>query len=638
MWKINDDGAVHALGNGRFLVYGRGNDWVEVYGPPYSSPSLLQGKWTLADGTSPQYASMRVDGTNRWLHRYLSGEGVEAAVAEAFVAQDLPVYLCKLQANVPLRLELSLGEGYECFPGNDSFTAEDTSLRSILVNAPDTARIYRYPMGVETFLAVLCWGQEADIKIVQGKVSLSIPAGESYVVLIGGPTYPETEHHARMLLDKGYERLKAEAEEADRRLVSRIIPLAYGEHIGEEMRQRVDWLSESVAFLIAAQQSEDGGIMAGHNYALAYVRDQYGASRGLLSLGLYEEAKRNLAFRFGKWTRLGGIRNAESMGHDRARHVHENDDVEITAYTIVQAFDYGRATGDWAFVESIFPMLDHCWSVQLPHLHDGMLPFNGDETYVAGGFLPRSSLLDGSMEATLLFLEAGRRLLPFAESRKLWNEEQIASCKYILDRTEASFRRNFYRDGRFVANAPQRALTAELPSYRYGVCESCNLRGNHVLKWTGRTDNGRYVCPACRSMEPALEAVEPRVITVQSAGLLPGFLHSGVLTVEDKGEDVRRAYGIFEKYGYLPTVPGSTYFVGYDESLLLYGLTELGYPGAQAVMEHVVGIADSTDAWVEYYDAGRPFNTRSRPWESGMNIAAVRRYAAVSQTGERNHD
>ncbi len=50
MWKKNNDGAIHALGNGRFLVYGRGNDIAEVYGPPYSSPSMLHGKWALADG------------------------------------------------------------------------------------------------------------------------------------------------------------------------------------------------------------------------------------------------------------------------------------------------------------------------------------------------------------------------------------------------------------------------------------------------------------------------------------------------------------------------------------------------------------------------------------------------------------
>ncbi|RED55900.1 hypothetical protein [Cohnella phaseoli] len=629
MWKKNNDGAIHALGNGRFLVYGRGNDIAEVYGPPYSSPSMLHGKWALADGAEPCYESCRDKGTNRWRHKYLNEAGREVALAEAFVASELPVYLCRLHADEPLRLELTLGEDYECYPGSGDLTSAEATVKSVLVKAPDTARIYRYPMGEETFLAAVFWGQETRIEFEPGtgKVGIAVPAGESYFALAGGPSYPEAEGHARAMLEQGYELLRAQAEEADHRFSSRIASLEYGERIGEGMRKRIDELSESVAFLIAAQQSQDGGIMAGHNYALAYVRDQYGASRGLLSLGLYEEARRNLAFRYGKWTGLGGIRNAESMGHDRARHVHENDDVEITAYMIVQAFDYGQATGDWDYVASLFPMLDDCWQVQLPHLHDGMLPFNGDETYVAGGFLPRTSLNDGSMEATLLFLEAGRRLLPFAVGRGLWNEERAAACESLLERTEAVFRTRFRKDGRFYANAPERAETAELPAYRHGVCESCHPRGIHALKWTRRTAAGRYVCPACLANEPPLEAVAPQVVAVQSAGLLPSFVHAGLLTDEEKAEELRRAYDIFERYGYLPTVPGSSYFVGYDESLLLYGLTLLRHPGAEAVLAHVVSIADSTDAWVEYYDAGRPFNTRCRPWESGMNIAAVRHYA-----------
>jgi hypothetical protein len=28
-------------------------------------------------------------------------------------------------------------------------------------------------------------------------------------------------------------------------------------------------------------------------------------------------------------------------------------------------------------------------------------------------------------------------------------------------------------------------------------------------------------------------------------------------------------------------------------------------------------------AWVEYYEDGKPFNTRCRPWESGINLEAA---------------
>ena len=38
-------------------------------------------------------------------------------------------------------------------------------------------------------------------------------------------------------------------------------------------------------------------------------------------------------------------------------HIHENDDVEITGYLILQAFDLLAATHDEAFIKEISPML-----------------------------------------------------------------------------------------------------------------------------------------------------------------------------------------------------------------------------------------------------------------------------------------
>lgn len=94
----------------------------------------------------------------------------------------------------------------------------------------------------------------------------------------------------------------------------------------------------------------------------------------------------------------------------------------------------------------------------------------------------------------------------------------------------------------------------------------------------------------------------------------------------DLRAEIEQAWRLFEEKGYLPTLPGMTSFVGYDEALLLVGLTRIGHPAASKVLRHIVDIADTTDAWVEYYDAGKPFNTRCRPWESGMNIAAIVSY------------
>ena len=113
-------------------------------------------------------------------------------------------------------------------------------------------------------------------------------------------------------------------------------------------------------------------------------------------MGHVAEARRILEFYWGVWQRYGRLHNAQAAGVEGAFHVHENDEVEITGYLVRQAFDLMAASGDEDFTRTIFPMLDWAWQVQKKHLVDGMLPFNGDETYVAGGILPRHTLNDGS--------------------------------------------------------------------------------------------------------------------------------------------------------------------------------------------------------------------------------------------------
>ena len=93
---------------------------------------------------------------------------------------------------------------------------------------------------------------------------------------------------------------------------------------------------EDTALQIRAQQHKDGGVQAGHNYHLAYVRDQYGVARGLIAMGAWQEARKILEFYRTVFSRWGLIANAQAMGIDGIFHVHENDEVEITGYLLLQ--------------------------------------------------------------------------------------------------------------------------------------------------------------------------------------------------------------------------------------------------------------------------------------------------------------
>lgn len=79
---------IHAIGNGELCVYGRGADILQIFGPPYSSPSLLT--LSLCDGL--QVASEREVGSSVWNHRLRDGHGVAGRHTD-FVADGSPVFV-----------------------------------------------------------------------------------------------------------------------------------------------------------------------------------------------------------------------------------------------------------------------------------------------------------------------------------------------------------------------------------------------------------------------------------------------------------------------------------------------------------------------------------------------------------------
>lgn len=620
----NYDGAIHAMGNGRLLVYGKGANIVHVFGPPYSTPSLFSGEWKFADGNSPEFCSQREKGTSIWHHRFeRKGSGV--GTVQQFVSPDVPAYFNKVVLDEEeLTLICPLPEGYRCIKESAQLYGCEGKFNRLLFIAPDTDKIFIYPSGEKAYLSMTCWGEGfGSIEVKGDCVLLKFVKGDGYFSLAGGSSYPDVVFNAEKAHQLTYEQHMLKVYAEGKQVMSRLKLPVSERPLESGILDKVHALCENIAFLIKAQQSEDGGIVAGYLFPLAYIRDQFGTCRGLLALGLFEEARRNLEFRFAKWRQFGNLRNAESMGHHRVRHVHENDDVEGTAYTILQVFDYAKATGDDAVVEKMFPMMDWCWRTQIAHLRNDMLPFNGDETYVAGSFLPRYSLNDGSMEATFLFIESGRKLSPLARRRGWWHAEEARQFEIILSQAERQFRDNFWRIDHFVANNSARGKLPGMPAFRHGVCEGCLS-----IEWTRRNKYGRYACPQCWS-EVELFRKESQEMEVSSAGLLPLFIHSEMLSDEEKTLGVLRAADIFQKKGYLPTVETQNRFVGYDAGLLLYGLAESKHPIAEQVFKHVIGIVDTAGAWVEYYLEGTPQGCRCRPWESGMNIAAVIHYLSL---------
>ena len=380
-------------------------------------------------------------------------------------------------------------------------------------------------------------------------------------------------------------------------------------------------------------RGEDGGVLAGSTYHLAYIRDQYGVFRCLLRLGHLKEAKAILQHYWANWQREGRLNNAQGIGLPHIQHPAENEDTEITGYITLYAMDYLRVSGDLDFIREINPMLEWAWKVQKNQLIKDMMPFSGDETYIAMSALPRVVLNgDGSAEATMFFINGGERLLDWAEKNHLWPEAVLAEDRKILTRVRSHYRENFMVDGRYITNNLSRREGVTPPRFRLGVCEKCMktpAREGWYFGWVERNHNGRYLCPDCITSD--YPADMPQTFVIQSVSTMPLYIGSNLLTHDEIALQMNNIIEQYKKTGLLPSRPDSTITVGYDYGMVLYNLAELGHPMAEEIYKKMLSVVDPTGAWVERYESDVPGGCRCRPWESGINVEGAIHYFQQKQ-------
>ena len=621
--RDTDSGDVHCLGNGRLCVYEQGPDILQVFGPPYSATTI--GRIDV-EGGSISCVSRRAKGTAIWRHE-ISEASVATALITDFVCDGLAAFVRVINATQPVsflyRPEETLRLAEHCTPDMERHGLPGGLLVETPIGIP-LVPFGRYPLPFAVF-NMIAWKGAVTAERTDAGLRLTCAPGESVLYVTGGPELDaciaameqaSAENAADLLQGT---RSAWDAFSAKGRDFEAELPETVPE------RGRLLEVLDAVSVMIKTQQALEGGILAGYPYHLGYVRDQYGTHRGLVALGHEEMSRDILRFYWEIFKKGGMIRNAQAFGFPGVYHIHENDDVEITGYITLQAFDYLRRSGDTVFIREILPMLEWAWEAQQRHLVKGMLPFNGDETYVAGGILPRFALNDGSAEATLLFIESGAQLLDFVEQEGLWDAARIAREREVLAGVRHVYKDNFMRDGRLVTNNPSRAMAAPMPRTRHGVCEKCM-----TVEWTLRTDAGRYECLACLNRDP-LPAAPAQVFSLQSVSLTPLYFHAATVTPEEQRSDVEAIVTQYKETGRLPSRPDGEVAVGYDYGLLLYALVELGHPMGCDLYDKTLALADATGAWAEYYRNHVPAGTRCRPWESAINVEALLHWIEKTQ-------
>lgn len=609
---------LHCLGNGNFCAFGQGANIESIFGPGYSSPSFI----SLLVNDNDSTTSTRIKGTAIWRHAIYKNGYIIAELID-FIDSQSAVFVRSIVCQKAFSIDLNILDDQKITIVDNYSYENNDSLKSLLIYRDRGVPFYgNYPHPFEQFQQLLTTGNTTLEKKGETNYTLHFKPGKSEIFLVGGSTFQELEENAAIVKDRTTEYLLKRTKKywldyTNRRYdFTQKIP----DHFPHK-KEIIDQI-DNVAIILKTQQSTEGAVIAGHRYHLGYVRDQYGVSRGFLAMGYYEEARKIIEFYWNIWNDFGYIRNAQAIGIPGIFHQHENDEVEITGYLLIQAFDYFKKTKDVDFIKQILPMLEWAWFMQIKNLKNGMLPFNGDETYVAGGILPRSALNDGSAESTLLLIESGQQLLSFIEEHRLWNISDIDRNRAIINSAIESYPNHFISQKQIVANNPSRMTIEEMPSFRHGFCA-----GSHGVLETRKDKNGHYLCPKCIAENLSLPPIDRKVFFLPSLALTPEYFHSELIPREILQYNLSLIKENYLRKGQVSSREDSNITIGYEYGLFLYALSKNKDKLADRIFQDMMSVIDETGAWVEYYNNGKPMGCNYRPWESAINIEAIITYA-----------
>ncbi|MBQ8752616.1 MAG: hypothetical protein IJZ13_05890, partial [Clostridia bacterium] len=383
---------------------------------------------------------------------------------------------------------------------------------------------------------------------------------------------------------------------------------------------------DDVYVLIRTRQSVTGGVLACYRGHMSYVRDNYGTLRGLLAMGAVTEAREMLQFYLDTFRMYGAVHNAQGTD-SYAFHAHENEGSEITGYIVLTFWDYYVHTGDVAFLQEALPLLRWCVTQQHGLLRRGMLPFNGDETYIAGFILPHEIIHHGSVEATILYHTACRNLLTAAEALGLTAAEQ-AQMRADMKEIEENFAGNFTVNGRLAVNCPDYYLAGEQPLFG-GFVRLCG-HGNGI----GILDrSGRYVCFDCYREEPRPNPALSQRYFLTSPLFMGAYVETALIDPALMDKELNRIAEELIRNGFVYNPEKAT---GYDPALLLLIFRRRRPELIAPLRQTVLNMRDAVGVWSEYYVNSQPSGAMYRPWESGISCEALLKTGDKESKEDRN--
>ena len=604
--------ALHFLGNGRVAMAGEGADILQLFAPCYSLPGVMTLR--LTDGSITPHG-YRIRGSVGYLTK-LTAEGEEIGEITDYTHPTLPVFIRRFRLSRPVDFKLE-----SPFRMSNTDAICHGRALSRLFEIPDGTPVFsKSKTDKETYCQLLlspnCTEEEGIV---------TFPAGESHLIFVGGDYGDLGRSSFANCMSLSETMLTADLDGIYTDFLSH-----WGEILASVKADRAalasipdaDELIESVTAALITQTSAEGGVIAGAFYHLAYGRDMYGVFRGYMALGLYEYARRMVAYMCDTYRAKGFMPNASGMGMS-CSHCHENDEVEQTGYYLLELLDYAEQTGDTDFLRDRMDYARYLLTAQERHLKNGMLPFNGDETYIAGNIFPRGGIDHGSMEATALYIGSATRLLNACEKHGLMDPTEMACHRASAEEAKACFAESFTDGDTVYINNPHRVPVGDTPAYRHGVCHKCLWMTNLL-----RAPEGGYLCPACYGKAPAPVTTER--YSTDCALWMAVFAGCTLLPETTLLSALTRSVTAIREGGYGEANPNNT--VGYEYGVILYTAAKLlptvDLPAYRDLLDELLADRVPGAVWTEYYRNGKPHAASCpyRPWESAINLCGILAY------------
>ena len=342
------------------------------------------------------------------------------------------------------------------------------------------------------------------------------------------------------------------------------------------------------------QQNRCGGFIAGtRKYAFSYIRDSYGACKGLLACGHTEEVKKYLEITTHKFRVFKKIPNSVQMGADKFSHGDGNQYAESPAYVLLLAKNYYTATKDLDFLKNMDDLLTYAIDIQLAYAKNNhwLLPFNGDETEQY--CLKEDGKEYGGFPALTGF------------NKDQWSMSALAACIASLD---------FYidylklREKESSVNDYQTAMSMMKESLITHFYRS-DLGG---IQWALKKDGTFYP------------------YNVTNFVLMPVWFGISLKDNVEKTAVQKTLPFINSKTGFIANAPGDVEgFCGHTLAFLLYDLTQLNMPEKSTVYQTLINssVIQRYGMVNEYYGPnGVPNPHNLRVFESGIVMDAIINY------------